>query len=544
MTHPRLVEAMFRPEFYPHRPEHVEFIQTHISYIFIAGDYVYKVKKAVDFDFLDFTTIDRRRFYCNEELRLNRRLAPDVYLDVLEIGEDARGNIVLGKGARIVDYAVLMKKLPQDRMLQILLQQGKTDRAVMDAVARKLVDFHTHAATGGKIDEIGGVETIHRNHDENFEETRNYINTTIPEYQYLFIKYYAYDFMDRHQDLLAKRVHDHKIRDCHGDLHLEHICITDSGARLRQASGLSNLYSPDDIIIFDCIEFNDRFRYEDVASEVAFLAMDLDYNEYPDCADTFVSAYIRHSDDREIGSLQNFYKCYYAYLRGKVISFRLGDSSISQYDREEEASTASRYFDLAYTYSGRLEKPTLILMAGLTGTGKSVRANSLAPRIGAEIIRSDILRKTTLQMAPTDRHPEAFGKGIYEDEITRKTYDRALELASEKLAEGKSVIIDASYKSRRDRQRALAAAARLKVDFFIIECICPENIIKERLDLRMSDRGEASDGRWEIYLAQKETFDRITEIPEKSHIIIDTSLTPEACTYKALQKIKNFPLGS
>ncbi|MGC9975590.1 MAG: AAA family ATPase [Syntrophales bacterium] len=543
MTHPRLVETMFRPEFYPHRPEHVEFIQTHISYIFIAGDYVYKVKKAVDFDFLDFTTIDRRRFYCNEELRLNRRLAPGVYLDVLEIGEDARGNIVLGKGEQVVDYAVLMKKLPQDRMLQILLQQGKTDRAVMDAIARKLVDFHAHAATGGIIDEIGGVETIHRNHDENFEETRNYISTTIPEHQYRFIKHYAYDFMDRHRDLLVKRVQDHKIRDCHGDLHLKHICIIDSGTRFRQAGGPSNSYSPDDIIIFDCIEFNERFRYEDVASEVAFLAMDLDYNGYPDYADTFVRAYIGYSGDREIGSLQNFYKCYYAYVRGKVISFRLGDSSISQDNLEEKTSTAPRYFDLAYTYSTRLEKLTLVLMAGLTGTGKSVLANSLAPRIGAEIIRSDILRKEMLQIAPTDRHPEAFGKGIYEDETTRKTYDKALELASEKLAGGKSVIIDATYKSSRDRQRALMAAERLKIDFFIIECICAENVIKERLDMRMSDKGEASDGRWEIYLAQKETFDRITEIPEKSHIIIDTSFTSEACTYKALQKIKNFSLG-
>ncbi|MGZ3593535.1 MAG: bifunctional aminoglycoside phosphotransferase/ATP-binding protein [Syntrophales bacterium] len=542
MTHPNLLHAMFRPEFYPHRPEHIELIQTHISYVFLAGDYVYKVKKSVNFDFLDFTTIERRRFYCNEELRLNRRLAPQIYLDVLEIGEDAEGNIVLGKGERVIDYAVLMKKLPQDRMLQKVLQRGEADLPIMNAVARKLSDFHTHAATGGNIDEIGGVETIHRNHDENFEETRDYINITIPEHQYRFIKYYAYDFMDRHQALLVKRVQDHKIRDCHGDLHLEHICIMDSGTRLEGEGVPENYYMPDDIVIFDCIEFNERFRYEDVASEVAFLSMDLDYNGYPDYADAFVSAYMRHADDREIGRLQNFYKCYYAYVRGKVTSFRLGDSSASQDLREEEIITASRYFDLAYTYSARLEKPTLIIMAGLTGTGKSVRANSIAPRIGAEVIRTDILRKEMLHMQPSERHTEAFGTGIYRDEVTRKTYDRAIELASEKLTEGKSVIIDASYKSSADRQEALATAERLKADFFIIECICPENIVKERLDLRMSDKRESSDGRWEIYLAQKETFERITEMPENSHIIIDTSLTPEECTYKALQKIKNFPL--
>ncbi len=535
---------MFRPEFYPHRPEHIELIQTHISYIFLAGDYVYKIKKAVDFDFLDFTTIERRRFYCNEELRLNRRLAPDVYLDVLEISEDASGNIVLGKGERVVDYAVLMKKLPQNRMLKTLLQQGKIDRPIMDAVARKLSDFHAHAATGGNIDEIGGVETIHRNHDENFEETRNYINIAIPEYQYRFIKYYAYDFMDRHQDILMKRVQDHKIRDCHGDLHLDHICIKDSGIRLYEAKGSSNNYSPDDIIIFDCIEFNERFRYEDVASEVAFLAMDLDYNGYASYADTFVSAYIGHSDDREIGGLQNFYKCYYAYVRGKVISFRLSESSITPQDREEEISAASRYFDLAYTYSARLEKPTLILMAGLTGTGKSVRAASLAPRIGAEIIRTDILRKEMLHMAPAERHREAFGRGIYREEVTWKTYDRVIELSSDKLTEGKSVIIDASFKSRAHRQRALAAAEKLKADFFIIECICPENIVRERLDMRTSDKGEASDGRWEIYLKQKETFDRITEVPEGLHIVLDASLTPDECTYRALKKIKGFSMKS
>ena len=147
-------------------------------------------------------------------------------------------------------------------------------------------------------------------------------------------------------------------------------------------------------------------------------------------------------------------------------------------------------------------------------------------------------------MEPSERHTEAFGMGIYGDEVTRKTYDRAIDLASEKLREGKSVIVDASYKSRADRQKALATAERLKADFFIIECICPENIVKERLDLRMSDKKEASDGRWEIYLAQKETFERITEVPENWHIIIDTVLTPEECTYNALQRIKNFPAES
>jgi hypothetical protein len=414
----------------------------------------------------------------------------------------------------------------------------------MDALARKLVDFHSHAATGGHIDEIGGLETIRRNHDENFEQTKNYVDITIPEVQYRFIKAYIYNFIDSHHALFAKRVAEHRIRDGHGDLHLEHICIMDPGspdkALDRAMDRFRKDYDPDDIVIFDCIEFNERFRYDDVAAEVAFLAMDLDFNGYPDHSETFVNAYIKHSGDHEIRNLLNFYKCYYAYVRGKVVGFEINDNSIRQEERNEAAKAAAGYFNLAYTYAARLEKPTLILMSGLMGTGKSVRAKHIAPRVGAEIIQTDVVRKEILNIEPTEKHYEAFGRGIYSEEVTRKTYGRALELASQKLKEGRSVIIDASYKSRDDRRKAFEAAERLHADFFIIECTCPENIIKERLISRMSDKGEVSDGRWEIYLAQKEAFDAITEIPDSLHIILDTSSTPEESTYKALQKMRNF----
>ena len=532
MTHPKLVDAMSRPDFYPHRPEQVELIQTHISYIFIAGNYVYKVKKPFDFGFLDFTTLEKRKFYCREELRLNRRLAPAVYLEVVEIGEDAGGSILFGTQDRIVEYAVKMIKIPQGGMLKTLLRKGNVDRSIMDVIARKLVRFHRDAATGGAIDEIGGVKTIRRNHDENFAQTEHYINITIPERQYHFVKLYIYSFLDRHHALLNGRVENHRIRDCHGDLHLEHICIMDSG------DAHQNECTPDDIVIFDCIEFNERFRYEDVAAEVAFLAMDLDYNGYSEYAEAFVEAYMKHSGDREIGTLLNFYKCYYAYVRGKVTGFRMNDSSIRHEEREDAVKTASRYFDMACSYTARPEKPTLILMAGLMGTGKSIRAKLIASRLGADVIQTDVLRKEALAIAPNERHYEDFGKGIYGEEFTRKTYAKALELASEKLITGKSVIIDASYKNRRDRQDARETAKTLQADFFVIECICPDDIVKIRLAARMSNTKEVSDGRWEIHQAQKDTFEKINEIPDALHIVLDTSLTPEDCTYTALQKIK------
>lgn len=520
MTYDNLVEAMKRPDFYPHRPEKVELIQTHISFIFIAGDYVYKVKKAVDFGFLDFTTLALRRHYCAEELRLNQRLASDVYLDVVEIGEDGEGRIVLGRGERIVEYALLMRTLPRERMLKKLLRDGTVDPLVMEAIARKLVQFHGQAATGGDIDRIGSVETIRTNHEENFTQTERYVDIAIPAYQYTFVRDYARNFILRNDALLRKRVADHKIRDCHGDLHLEHICLTDG------------------IVIFDCIEFNERFRYEDVTAEVAFLAMDLDYNSYGAHGKVLVDAYSRYADDPEVPVLLNFYKCYYAYVRGKVTSFRIDDRTLAERECREVMAEASRYFDLSYSYAAQLEKPTLILMTGLMGTGKSVLANRIAPPLDAEVIRTDVLRKEIIHIAPQEHRYDDFNQGIYAEDVSRTTYGEALRRASEKLREGRSVIIDASYKKREERMAVIAAAEELEVDLFILECVCSDEIVRERLTGRYKEGKDASDGRWEIYKAQKADFDAVTEVPDGSHLVIDCSDAPEECSQRTIRLIR------
>jgi len=523
MTHPGLVESMMQPGFYPHGPGTVELLQTHISYIFIAGDRVYKVKKAVDFGFLDFTTLEKRRHYCFEELRLNRRLAPDIYLEVIEIGDDGGGRLVLGKGRKTVECAVVMKKLPQGRMLKKLLAEQSVGPSVMEGVARKLADFHRRAETGGQIDEIGGIETIRRNHEENFAQTEKYIGTILPGYQYRFLKAYVSDFMSRHRDLFLKRVADHRIRDCHGDLHLEHICLTDG------------------IVIFDCIEFNERFRYEDAAAEVAFLAMDLDFNGYPDHADRLIRAYMRDAGDPEISVLLPFYQCYYAYVRGKVTSFRSDDQAIDRDEKVHAAGIASRYFDFAYRYAARLEKPTLIIMAGLMGTGKSVLARDLETLLAAETIRTDVLRKEMLALPATQRHREDYGGGIYGEDVTVKTYERALERAAESLRAGRSVIIDASFGKGERRRKALETAAGLGADFYIVECVCPDTVVRNRLQQRLNDATEPSDGRWEIFAAQKKDFEPIREFVEGKHIVVDTSRADRAET--AGETVRNIRAG-
>lgn len=519
-THPKLFAAMQDPNFYPGKPDKVDVIQTHISYIFIAGNNVYKVKKAVDFGFLDFTSLDKRQRYCREELRLNRRLAPKAYLDVVPIWETTSGDLSIGSGERIVDYAVWMKKLPQERMLKKMIGAADFDPAILDAIAQTVADFHSRADTGGVIDETGGMETIIRNHDENFAQTEKYIGITLPDHAYRLIQAYVRRFLKDNEALFRSRVSGHKIRDCHGDLHLEHIVVGD------------------EITIFDCIEFNERFRYGDVAAEVAFLAMDLDFNGYPDHANRFVDAYTRYANDTGVPVLLNFYKCYYAYVRGKVVSFRLDDPAIRPEDREAAKQMAGRYFDLAYTYASRLEHPTLILMAGLMGTGKSVIARQLAPRLGAEIIQTDVLRKELLGLAPTEHRYEAFGEGIYGTDMSRRTYDEALKRALALLAAGQSVIIDASYKKRADREAAIETARKSGFHYYLIDCVCPEAVVKERLDARMSESGEASDGRWELYLAQKSDFDPVTEATAPQLITAETWETPDACAGRILEKMK------
>jgi aminoglycoside phosphotransferase family enzyme/predicted kinase len=502
----KIIAAMGRPDFYPHRPEKVDLIKTHISLVFLAGDLVYKVKKPLSFGFLDFTTLAARKHYCTEEVRLNRRLAADFYLAVAPIHEDAQGRLTLAPEGRIVEYAVLMRKLPQERMLKTLLAQGLAQEELFEALGMKIAAFHARAATSPQISRMGMPETIARSHQENFAEMAPYVDVTIPDEQYTFIRDYDRWFLSRRAELLTRRMAGGRIRECHGDLHLEHICMTP------------------DIAVFDCIEFNERFRCVDTAAEVAFLSMDMDLNGYHGQGERFIRSYLRHSGDEEIVSLLDFYRCYYAFVRGKVASLRLAQQEEAVAKRLDILEESEKYFALAYGYAARPERPVLLLTAGLTGTGKSYLAEKLAFVFNAEVIRTDEVRKQLLRMDPTDRRLDGFGQGIYSEEITGRTYETAFNRAATLIGDGRTVILDASFKRRADRDRAVALANRLGVDHYVIECICPEAMARERLARRMDGGTDASDGRWEIYQRQREDFDALVEIQAGRHLCLDGAL--------------------
>jgi len=327
-----LIEALSSPKAYPHNPQTIELVQTQISIVFLVGDYVYKVKKPVDFGFLDFTTLEKRRYYCQQEVTLNKRLCPDAYLGVAAITQEGAGLSVEGNGTE-VEYAVKMLLLPHYRMMNVLLHKKEINTDMLEQVAGKLAVFHRKAELSEQQAAIGGLETVTFNIEENFDQTEHYVDKTITTEQYEKIKDYNYVFLDKNASLLDKRVKEGRIRDCHGDLHAAHICFNDG------------------LCIFDCIEFNDRFRYIDVASEVAFLAMDLDFHGHPDLANQFINAYVKASGDEELLNLLDFYKCYRAYVRGKVEGFKLDDPHISDEEKSKTLKVARRYFELAESYT-------------------------------------------------------------------------------------------------------------------------------------------------------------------------------------------------
>lgn len=332
MTHLKLVESMMKPEFYPHVPDSVELIQTHISFIFIAGDLVYKVKKAVDFGFLDFTTLGKRRFYVSEELRLNKRFSPDVYLDILPISEVNR-SLILGNTSHIVEYTLKMKRINEDQMLYKLLEADNVTEDDMKRVGKHLAGIYRSIPGDEKSWSFGKLDVISTNIVENFDQTRKYIGGPVSREAFNAIELWSNAFMEDNKTLFEKRIEQGCIKDCHGDLHLQHICIEDSN-----------------IFIFDCIEFNERFRFGDVASDVAFLSMDFDYNGESKLGNAFVDAYIKASGDIAMKEVLLFYKVYRAFVRAKVTSFMLDDKGIDKSARENAFKNAKKYYDLAYEY--------------------------------------------------------------------------------------------------------------------------------------------------------------------------------------------------
>jgi aminoglycoside phosphotransferase family enzyme/predicted kinase len=500
----KIVQALLSSSAYPEPVSSVQLVQTHVSYIFITDDCVYKVKKPVDLGFLDFTDLDRRRFYCNEEVRLNRRLCPDVYLGVVELRETGDGAGFYGNG-KIIDYAVKMKRLPEERMLDRLLRKDGVSSDDIVRIARTIGEFHLGAGRSTEIDGYGSTESLRRNWDENFRQIECCVPLPCSGSTLRIIREWGESFLRDRGGILADRVARGFIRDCDGDIHAGNICLTNR------------------VLIFDCIEFNERFRYSDTAADIAFLLMDLEFHDRRDFSTLLLEAYRDFTGDTEIGGVLDYYKTYRAVVRGKVAALRLRDPGIPADERQAARDDAARYFQLARGYVIRRRLPvSLIITCGLMGSGKSSSAAALAFQLGADIFSSDVVRKRLAHLPEHARDYSGYGKGIYSAAFDEATYGNLLTSAEASLGRGRTVIVDATFRRKRDRDRFRQLAERSSVPFHIVHTVCPEEVIRERLERRIATPGTISDGRWELFRDQADEFEP-PDGSEGNYIMVDTA---------------------
>lgn len=505
-----IFQAMEQTDFYPHSATSVIQHETHISRVFVTGETVYKIKKPLDLGFLDFTDLEKRRHYCEEEVRLNRRLAPDTYTGVVPI-TFSDGRYSLGEQKeQAVEFAVKMRRLPDNLSMRYLLKTSGVDDEAVDDLAGLLASFYSKAETGDAVNAYGSWETIRENCEDNFRMTETHAGDVFDERMFGIVRAATRAFLQRRKSLLCHRVEQGKIRDCHGDLRTDHVYFTEDGIR-----------------IIDCVEFSERFRYQDIACDLAFLAMDLDHEDRPETARRFIEAYAEHSKDRDVFVLLDFYKCYRAMVRCKVNCLRLGEKGIGARERNSLLDDTAKYLDLAYRYAERFTRPTLRIVCGMPASGKSAVSAELSRILEIPAFNSDVVRKDLF-----GRHSEdadiPFESGIYSTCATSLAYGKLLLMAQEEMEKGNSVILDATFGSRRRRAEAVRLACDMDANIIFAECATSEQTLKFRLAER-EKTGSVSDARLSHFEKFKERFEPLDEVGEETHILVDTGKPLEEC---------------
>jgi hypothetical protein len=539
-----LLAQLTRPQAFPYAlapGTTIAVIQTHASAVLLAGERVYKLKKAHDFGFFDYSTPALRRQFCEQEVLLNSRLAPQVYQGVAPVLACARGVFRFGPtcppgqiplpgaplaNGQVIDYAVVMQRLPEEATLASRVATGTATPELLAAVAEPIARFHASVPTNKYISDFGSLRVVRHNWDENFEQMRPYIGRSLDQATFDRISTYIHEFLTGYAALFSTRIRERHIRDCHGDLRLQHVYILDQ----------PNNASPT-IYVVDCIEFNERFRYSDVAAEIAFLSMELDSAGRSDLSRAFVEAYVHLTGDHALRELLPFYACYRACVRGKVLSFQLDQPEVPAEQREIARQEASALFSLAADYASGPTLPTLLLVGGLMGTGKSTLASRLHKELGWALISSDTTRKRLAERSSSEHQPDAFGEGLYSPAWNARVYQAMLDQASTLLAAGRSVILDATFAQRAYRHAAAQEAAVHGANLVFLECHSPREVTLQRLADRWQARlaqqasvsSADSDARPELYDAQAEAWQpfHAEEEPVSEYLAISTASAPD-----------------
>ncbi len=499
---------MGEPGFYPHPVENLRHLQTHLSHVFLTGPYAYKLKKPLNLGFADFSSLQKRIHFCRQELTLNQRLAPDIYLAVLAVAAGPRGIRLLPldeAGDDLLEPCLQMVQMAQGRMMDRLLAQGQVHAEHIDRLAAILSRFYQQAQGGPGVAKYGSPQEVARTIEQGLSQTRGHQGLTVAPARWRAVARYSRAFLVERQDLLAQRVAAGRIRDCHGDLHSRNI----------------NLAADGQVHVFDCIEFNQRLRFQDPACDLAFLAMDLDYNRRPDLAERLQEQYVEHSGDAQVRELMDFYKCYRATVRAKVLGLALAEPEVPSAEKQDMLDQARRYWRLAARYSGLAEPFFLLAVMGRMGVGKSHLATMLAKDLGWPLYDSDRTRKRMAGLAPQEPARVPYGQGIYDPAMSQRVYEALAQEAGGRLAMGHSVILDASFARRAWRQSLASMAQGLgaQVLFVLLEA-GPATVARRLKEREASGRG-VSDGRLALSRQQAQDFQPPDELPPEQLISLD-----------------------
>ncbi|QDU69555.1 AAA family ATPase [Engelhardtia mirabilis] len=522
---------------YPDGQAPERFVETHISVLAFARDLVYKVKKPVDLGFVDFTTAQRRLHFCAEELRLNARISPEMYLGVARLTRGEDGAPRFGppgpppeEVGEALDFAVVMRCLPERGMLDAALDRGEIDNGLLERLANTLVDFHASAERGPQVDAHAEPAAVAGVVQANFDDTRDLVGDLLAEEGRLatpelhaHVEAAARDFLANHAELLEARIAAGRVVDGHGDLHAGNVCVVD-----------------EHLWIYDCVEFELAFRAGDVACDLAFLCMDLDLRGYRAFAAYLARRYADLAEDAELARLLPFYKGYRAMVRAKVEAIGARDPDRPPAERAGSLARARRHFNLAASYT---LPPALILTCGLPATGKSWMGERVAQALGGPIHKSDVRRKQLAGLAIGNRQREGYDQGLYTPQNKQLTYDSLLADARADLLAGRSVVIDGSFVQAKWRVPFRDLAAELDAPMVLLEMRADEETIKRRIEKRLKDPHEPSEADFNVYLALRDQWEEPDELEPEQHLVVDAGGSTEAAIGRLLDRIRGLARG-
>jgi aminoglycoside phosphotransferase family enzyme/predicted kinase len=515
----RLLTELSQPAAYPYAVDAVTVQQTHISMVFLAGAYVYKVKKPVQLGFLDFSTLQRRKHFCEEEVRLNRRLAPDVYLGVVPVVE-CDGRLHFEGAGKAVEWAVKMRCLPHEATLESRLERDEVTPVHLAELARRLARFHETAATNEHVASFGRFEVSARNCRENFEQTAAHVGTTVQPVVWRRVRQLTEQLLGSARAFIDERAAARPARDTHGDLRLDHVYHFPEQAL------------PDDWLIIDCIEFNERFRYADPIADVAFLVMDLAVYGRRDLARALARAYLDAAGDAEAAALFPLYVAYRALVRAKVEGIKFFEREVPAADRDNALQAAKAHWLLAHSL---LEPPVglpfVVVVAGLPGTGKSALAEALAARLPYGMLRSDAVRKELAGVA-TD---QSLAPEYYTPEWSQRVYAELARRMVGRLEQGERVVIDANFRQEGQRRMFLDLAIQWGVPALMLHCQASDDVVRERLRQR---QGDASDADWNVYQQLAATWEPIGAATRRDLATLDANQALEGVVEQAMRALE------